>query len=194
MLLYRAAVASILMALNSSAFAQSQAPAKSTLPPSNSKPGSKPALKPAPVPAPNASSAGQSSTDRSPAEAGLDDADNVGEPEIVGQKGTGISAVFGLDLGMAFANSEHTEYESSKTGYSLSGKALLSLYVEKMILEAGPGWMFNRITGGPAKQLRRDDETGQDAQEGSEVVTQTAFAEFSARYRPSHRWQVGTAV
>ncbi len=101
-------------------------------------------------------------------------------------RGTGLSAVFGLDIGMLQSLSKNREIESNKSGYSIAGKALLSLYVDKMILEAGPGWLYSSLSGN--KVPRKVGDTDSDA---SDILTSLGFVEFNAKYRATERVQFG---
>ena len=93
-------------------------------------------------------------------------------------KGTALTLYLGGDLGINMTRSQNTDYEAHKTGYTAGLKALLSLYVEKMMLEAGGGWFTNELSGGPARYVHPDGWIDHE-----KVSTKAGFMELSARYR-----------
>jgi|GEM_PF-584538 len=103
-----------------------------------------------------------------------------------GSSGTGWDLYLGLDAGLVRTQSRNTKREANKTGFSLAVKGLTSLYLESSVIDAGGGWMYSKIKGGPAQ-----------ASPGAEpdfkyIKTQTGFAEFAARYRfDKSAWELG---
>ena len=104
------------------------------------------------------------------------------DPQVV----SGLSAIFGVDAGPVWVSSGHPDFEASKNGIALSGKALLSFYVQRFIFEGGPGWSSATVKGGPAKALLANGDS-----DSKEVNTQFGYGEFSFRYRPTRVLQLG---
>ncbi len=103
-----------------------------------------------------------------------------------GKYGTGLDLYLGIDLGGVSVNPGNKDKESTKFGYNLGVKAILSLYLEKTVLDIGGGWDRSRVWGDAV--TTPEGETPIDY---SVITTQTAMAEMSARYRFHPTWEVG---
>lgn len=103
--------------------------------------------------------------------------------------GTGVSLYLGLDLGAAHVNPSDKELESSKTGYHLGGKALLTLFTNEILLDLGGGFLFNQVSG--AKDIEELPDRSRNEVENSSITTKSAFVEFSPRLRLGDSFQIG---
>ncbi|MBM3383131.1 MAG: hypothetical protein FJY29_11920 [Betaproteobacteria bacterium] len=84
----------------------------------------------------------------------------------------GTSLIFSADLGIlsVFPSSKLTDY-SSKYGLALEGKAMGSVLLNKLILDAGLGWGFFSITGDePGEPLRDGDGNILTNEDGKDLI------------------------
>ncbi len=83
----------------------------------------------------------------------------------------------GVDLGFSGLTSQMPG-EVDKMGADVGFKGLVSMEMEKFVIDLGFGWRFNHVVGGP--NIRRVT-----------ISTRNAFFEFSPRIHLNENWQLG---
>lgn len=107
--------------------------------------------------------------------------------------GTGVALFLGLDLGLIKSVTQLTDIEGDKQGTQVGGRLVGSVYPEHFVFDLGLGWFYSSIKG---EERLVDPAGGQRDADFSpvKVITYAAFAEFAARWRMTHNWQLGIGL
>jgi outer membrane protein OmpA-like peptidoglycan-associated protein len=104
--------------------------------------------------------------------------------------GTGFALFLGIDSGYILSKSISPEDISDKSGFSVGGKIVASVYPEYFVFDLGLGWFYSILKGTERyldpKTNRRDTYDSKVS-----IVTYAALTELSARLRLFHALQIG---
>jgi outer membrane protein OmpA-like peptidoglycan-associated protein len=102
--------------------------------------------------------------------------------------GTSVSLLLGFSTAGVASVSQRPSIEVDKYGFDVSGHALASLAVARVVMDLGVGWYLTNVYG-KAKQVQTPEGIDQD-----EIYTRAGFGEFGASYRFAEDWFFGPLV